>query len=106
MNESALQAICGLKVSGARLITGDAGISFANGATLAIYNRFTLTGISPSDAKLLIGKATSNIQEDPHTISIEFENQIAIRIDMRDGAYTGPEAMELCFPGEPVAIWN
>jgi hypothetical protein len=106
MNESALQAICGLKVSGARLITGDAGISFENGATLAIYNRFTLTGISPSDSKQLIGKAASKIHEAPHTISIEFENQMAIRVDMRDGAYTGPEAMELCLPGEPIAIWN
>ncbi|MCY1293139.1 hypothetical protein D3C80_1213540 [compost metagenome] len=106
MNESILQTLCGLKVSGARLVAGKAGISFENGTTLAIFNRFTLTGIAPADAGLLVGEAVSGICEAPNTISIEFGSRASIRIDMRDNAYTGPEAMELCSPGEPIAIWN
>ncbi|MCY1304693.1 hypothetical protein D9M70_544560 [compost metagenome] len=106
MSESILQTISSLKVSEATFTTGAAEISFENGATLVIYNRFTLTGISPAEAKSLIGKTVSHIDDSPQAISIEFEKRIIIKIDMRDNAYTGPEAMELSVPGEPVAIWN
>ena len=106
MGKSKLQVICGLKVVDAVLAIGDAGMSFENGISLAIYNKFVLVGIALGDAKLLIGKVVADVDEREHIITIKFENSMAIKIDMRDEAYTGPEAMQLRVPGEPIVIWN
>lgn len=104
MGKSKLQLICGLKVADVVLAIGDAGISFKNGVSLAIYNNFVLVGIILGDANLLIGKVVIGVDESEHTITIKFENNIAINIDMRDEAYTGPEVMQLRVPGEPIVI--
>ncbi len=106
MGNSKLKTICGLKIVDAVLAIGDAGISFENGISLAIYNQFALLGITMTDARLLIGKVVSNVDEDKYTITIKLENDLSIQIDMRDEAYTGPEAIQLCIPGEPIVIWN
>lgn len=95
-----------LKVTDAAFDTDGAGLAFDNGTTLAIYNRFELDGISTDRVSDLIGSSVSDVTEGANTITIEFEGRFAIRIDMRDAAYHGPEAMQLRVPGEPIVIWN
>ncbi len=106
MGKSKLKVICGLKVVDAILTEGDAGISFEKGISLAVYNRFELVGFTSRDTQLLIGNGVTDVEEDVNTTTIRFENGWVLRVDMRDGAYTGPEAMQLRVPGDPIVIWN
>jgi hypothetical protein len=106
MGKSKLRIICGLKVIDALWTDGDSGISFENGISLAIYNRYILEGFDLSEANSLIGKIVTSIDEAADTTTIRFGNDWAILIDMRDEAYTGPEAMQLRIPGESIVIWN
>lgn len=103
---SKLNVICGLKVADVVLVIGDAGMSFEGGISLSIYNRFEVAGITLSDAHTLIGKAVTDVEVGECAITIRFEHRFAIQIDMREDAYTGPEAMQLRVPGEPIVIWN
>jgi hypothetical protein len=104
--ESKLTAICGLKVVDAVLTIDDSGVSFENGISLAIYNKIELMGFTLVDAHILIGKAVVDVEEGKHAITIKFENNFAIQIDMREEAYAGPEAIQLRVPGKPIVIWN
>lgn len=106
MEKSKLKVICGLKVTDAVWTEGDAGISFEHGISLAIYNKYEFVGFGLDNAKLLIGNFVTDVDESSNTITIRFKNNFALRIDMRDEAYTGPEAMQLRVPGEPIVIWN
>lgn len=106
MGQSKLSVICGLKVADAVLAEGDAGIMFENGISLAIYNRYELEGFVLSDAHRLTGNVVTHVDEGSDTTTIRFENNWALRVDMREEAYTGPEAMQLRAPGEPIVIWN
>lgn len=81
-------------------------ICFENGVSLAIYNKYKLVGIGVSDEKLLVGSIVIDVDESTDATTIMFENNSALRIDMRDEAYTGPEALQLRVPGEPIMIWN
>lgn len=101
-----LKAICGLKVIDVALSVGDAGFSFENGTSLAIYNNFELVGLDANDAKKLIGKTVTDVVESKDTVTIKFENKSAIHVDMRDVAYYSPEAMQLRVQGEPIVVWN
>lgn len=106
METSKLKAIRGFKVLDAVLDIDDAGISFENGASLAIYNNFELAGAFSNNAQLLVGKIVTDVDESEYAITIKFGEDFIIRIDMRDDAYNGPEAIELRIPGEPIVIWN
>ena len=106
MEKSKLSVIRGLKIVDVELVEDGAGISLENGINLIIYNKYRLIGLNFEDAHLLIGHMVTHIEEDIDTITIKFENDRALRIDMKDDAYTGPEAMQLRVPGEPIVIWN
>lgn len=104
---SKLRVLLGLNVVDATLIVGDAGILFGNKTSLAIYNKFELTGIPDNDAQTLIGNTIDDVDESDGVITIKFKkNNASIKIDMKDDAYTGPEAIQLRVPGEPIVIWN
>ena len=105
-NQSKLRSICGLKIVDVDLSPGDAGLAFEDGATLAIYNAFQVSGFSPGTSKKLIGKSIKAISEDESKIVLTFEGQKSITIDMRDEAYWGPEAIQLCRPDQPIVVWN
>lgn len=106
MGKSKLSVICGLKVADAVFAEGDAGINFENGISLAIYNRYELVGFVSSDVQYLLGINVTDVDVGADALTIRFENNWALRVDMRDEAYTGPEAMQLRVPGEPIVIWN
>lgn len=106
MGKSKLSVICGLKVADAVFAEGDAGIKFENGISLVIYNRYELVGFVSSDAQYLLGINVTAVDVGADTLTIRFGNNWALRVDMRDEAYTAPEAMQLRVPGEPIVIWN
>jgi len=106
MKKSKLGVICGLKVSDSVFTDGDIGIAFENGVSLAVYNKHELIGFSHDDMPALIGKTVIRVDESSDATTVEFDSNLAIRIDMRDEAYMGPEAMQLRVPGEHIVIWN
>jgi hypothetical protein len=106
MSNKKLESIVGLRVVDAILTIGDAGIRFENGASLAIYNEFSLTGFSQNEERLLINNLVTRINDSGNKISIFFEKELSIEIDMHEESYTSPEAMQLRIPGEPIIIWN
>jgi hypothetical protein len=106
MEKSKLDIICGRRVVDVSFAEEDIGIEFENNIRLAIYNRCELIGCSMMDAYQLIGNTIVSVSETADTIAIKFENNFILRVDMRDESYTGPEAMQLCIPGEPIVIWN
>ncbi|MDA8485650.1 hypothetical protein NNO07_21490 [Pseudomonas resinovorans] len=106
MNNSKLEIICGVKISDISLIDNDAGIVFENGCSPSIYNKFTLSGINKRDEKILIGRKITKINEDAQEITMTLEGNFMITINMRDNAYSGPEALQLRIPGNPIVIWN
>jgi len=106
IEHSKLRVICGLRVVDVLLTEGDAGIRFEDGTSLAIYNKHELVGFVLRDMPSLIGNIVTDVHEGADTTTITFENNWALRIDMRDEAYIGPEAMQLRVPGKPIVIWN
>lgn len=106
MKVPTLSVICGLKVLDAVSDEEGAGIDFEKGINLVIYNTYELLGFPVNDVQHLIGKIVTHVDDGEETVTIKFENNIVLRVDMRDEAYIGPEAMELCVPGEPDVIWG
>ncbi len=106
MRSSKLRHLCGLRVVDAVLSEGNVGFSFEKGTSLAIYNKIELVGFASNDEKMLIGNVVEDVDEENNIIKIRFQNNLEIRIDMRDEAYVGPEAMQLRIPGEPIVIWS
>lgn len=105
MVRSKLSAICGLKISAVDWTPGNAGIAFENGATLNIYNSFVVPDSSRM-ATALIGESVTDVTENPDTVTIVFSTGIQLRIGMGADAHTGPEAMQLRMPGQPIVVWN
>jgi hypothetical protein len=106
MRSSKLRHICGLRVVDAVLNEGNIGFSFEKGISLAIYNKIELVGFTSNGKQMLIGNVVEDVDEKNNMITIRFRNSLEIRIDMRDEAYMGPEAMQLRIPGEPIVIWS
>lgn len=104
--QAKLKALCNLKVTDAVLSLGDAGLSFENGTSLAIYNAFELVGLDVEDTKKLVGQIITDVVESQERVTIRFSNTTVLHVDMRDGAYHGPEAMQLRVPGEPIVVWS
>ncbi len=106
MKKSKIQVICGLKVVDMVLSEDSAGVVFENEVNLIIYNKFILIGVTSYKAKKIIGKVVIGVEENEFSVTINFEDSLAIKIDMNDEAYSVPEAMQLLVPGEPIVIWN
>lgn len=103
MNSEVLEALCGMSVAASTLVVGDAGIEFDNGASLAIYNGFDVEALGSEGC---VGKRVCAAYEFEDRIEIHFDGGGVIKIDMRDAAYNGPEALQLRIPGRPIVIWN
>jgi len=106
MDKSKLSVLFGLKVVDVVLADGDIGIGFENGISLSIYNKYELEGFVLSDALRLVGNTVTYVDEQKEVITIRFENNWVLRVDMRDEAYSGPEAMQLRVPDDPIVVWN
>lgn len=93
-------------MAAATLETGDAGIELENGAQVAFYNLFEINAKQPLSAEDLVGRTVIDVKESESSIEIVFEGDLSITVDMKDEAFTGPEAIQLLVPGESIVIWN
>ena len=103
-----LTDLIGLTVVDIDLPDGDfsAGIRFENEAAIGIHNDYETRGFSRSSAQELVGRSIKAVSEDSAHISITFDNDWRIEIDMSDEGYSGPEAVELHVPRKFPTIWN
>lgn len=106
MSETKLNTIVGPKLTNIVLSDDGVGIEFEAGIRLTIYNKFTLSGPIFNDGRIVVGSVVNQVKESADVITICFEDGSSIKIDMRDDAFLGPEAIQLNVPGEPIVIWN
>jgi len=98
--------LIGRTVIDADLTQQDAGLLFDGKISLNIYNNFVVEGFTANDTKQLVGAKVTNVNETQDAVTLEFNTGVQIAIDLRDCAYTCPEAMQLRVPGCPIMIWN
>jgi len=77
---------------------------FEQDIVLNIYNEFKLS--NNHDVSSLNGIKVLKVEEKPEAVILYFSNGTRLDIDLRDEAYNGPEALELCVPGQPTVVWN
>ena len=96
----------GLRVTHVVLDEGNAGLAFEDGSTLSVYNKFVVKRVAADSEEKICGKRLLSARETFDMIILEFESSITMQIYMGDSGYTGPEALQLRIPGEPIVIWN
>lgn len=106
MNEDRLLVLVGRTVIDVDLTPQDAGLLLDGQITLNIYNQFVVTGLARNDARLLVEAKVMDVQETQDLMFLEFDAGVRIEVDLRDSAYTSPEAVQLRIPGRPIIVWN
>jgi hypothetical protein len=88
-------------------LEGQVSISTDDGWSLHIYNRVAFSGLHPADAppwSLRLEVAGSALDESGLTLT--FGDGSALHVDLSDGGYAGPEAMQLNAPDGRITVWN
>ena len=102
---SPLHSLEGLSVTNVVQLHGYIQLRFGDEIGMSIYNDVSVT---PSAIRIdgLVGKMVISITEQEDCINIRFLDGSQLRIEMRQEAYKGPEAIELHRKGFPPVIWN
>lgn len=103
---SKLANLYGMKVTNADIDSGSCLLQFEGGFHLVIYNPFEIFGLPVNKIKSLTNDLIENVVEGEDVISLNFKSNILIKIDMRDEAYLGPEALQLRLSDGTFIIWN
>jgi hypothetical protein len=103
-----LERLVGTTVVSADLAQGQFAIRLEGGWRLTIYNRFVISSVQAereaASPKTLPGNCISGVTLTHDHLKLELTDGSAVEIDLRDEAYTGPEAMMLVDPsGEIMA---
>lgn len=77
---------------------------FEEGAILNVYNDFEVSG--DGRVSSLEGAKVEEVEDTEVAATLRFSGDKSLRIDLRDAAYSGPEALALRMPGKPVVVWN
>lgn len=77
------------------------------GWVLAIYNRYALISIDKSRiaADAINGGVIVSVETIQEVVAISFESGATLLIDMSDGGFRGPEAMQLSGPEGEIVVW-
>ena len=105
MSTSPLHEIEGLTVTSAEVVHDYVQLAFGDEIGLSIYNPIAITPQSISVDKL-IGRIVVSASESADAIELAFSDGVFIKVDMREQAYQGPEALQLDRKGLPIVIWN
>jgi hypothetical protein len=95
------------KVSSVQRDTEALTVVFGDAYVLAVFNRLDLEDTSnhaETDASLIVGKMLLSIQQCSESTAFDFEGS-QLDIELRDAAWTGPEAAVLYERGVPVVVW-
>ena len=72
-----------------------------------IYNPLIIDGLDKTKSlKQLVNKKVLFVNESSEFIEIHLEDNIILRIDLRDESFTGPEALSLHGPNNLIVVWN
>jgi hypothetical protein len=82
---------------------------FDNDAVLTIYNPFVISQRASSFTSInslndSIVKSIEVIEHDCVTFTFDDDLQLSIKVDYE--SFTGPEALELNIPNEPIMVWD
>jgi hypothetical protein len=102
--ESQLKVLVNLRVESTAELHDYLQLFFEEGSILSIYNEFELS--DSGDTNSLQGATLKKVEETQDTIALDFSNEQHLRIDLRDEAYRGPEAVVLHVPGKFIVVWN
>ena len=102
---SKLANLYGMKVTNVD-IDSEGLLQFEGGFHLVIYNPFEIFGLPLDEIKSLTNDLIVNVTEEENIITLKFKSNILIKIDMRDEAYSGPEALQLRLSDGTFIIWN
>jgi hypothetical protein len=102
--KSKLKVLVGLSVTGVLKIHDYVQLFFEKDITLNIYNDYRLT--KGAEIASLKEARVEKIEEKQDELILYFSEAKRLRIDLRDEAYNGPEALQLNVPGEPTVVWN
>lgn len=106
MTSRRLSILVGRRIVDADMAPQDGGLMFDGEITLSVYNRYELVDSGHADAQPLVGSIVLGVEEAADKVVILLDNGCHVEIDLTDDAYSGPEAMQLRVPGEPIVIWT
>ncbi len=78
-------------------------VIFADGTNMSILNPYIYDG---ADVFTVSKVKVRDACETDELLSIRFENNKVLQVDMTDDAFVGPEAIVLVREGEPTVVWN
>jgi hypothetical protein len=105
LNRNPLGCLVGRRVTEAVEIHDYVQLAFGTKVGISIYNDFE---ISPNQVRFhdLTGLKVTAVQSSADQEAILFEDGVSLRVDIRDEAFEGPEAMQLNRIGCPPVVWN
>lgn len=101
---SCLDHLVGSTVKNAIRVHDYHQLFFEEGAILNVYNDFEVSG--GEGVGSLEGAKVEGVEDTEDAAALRFSGEKSLRIDLRDAAYSGPEALALRMPGKPVVVWN
>ena len=100
-----VQQLKGSSITQAIPIEDYLNIEFSDGSVLSIFNHYTLKGDS-TDFSAIAGSKLVAVDEQPKKITFNFSTRQKIEVDLSDDGFTGPEAMMLVIPNQPIVVWR
>ena len=102
--KSYLEALEGLTIN--EVIKGyECSLQFAaKDVMLNISTEFEIS--DNSNVSTLQGLKVERVQETQNAATLYFSDGRSLRINLREEARAGPEALVLHRPGEPIVVWN
>jgi hypothetical protein len=110
MSASPIDDLIGLRLTSHEPVEDYVQLSFEEGAAiLSIYNRYEVRGPEPELGQGLgnmMGRRLIGVATGPDFVEFTFEQGSSVVVDLRDDAYTGPEAMHLLRSGRATVVWR
>ena len=110
MNQSPLNDLIGLRLTSHKCIEDYVQVTLEDGAAvLSVYNPCEVRGPeseSRHTIRSVIGRRLHEVATRPDLVELKFGEGWSIAVDIRDEAFTGPEAMVLHRPGKSPVVWT
>lgn len=100
---TALDILIGLFVQRIEKVHDYVQVIFSDGTVLNIFNSYSYDGVSLLDISDVKVIKADELEEE---ININLENSGVLSINLKEGAYNGPEAMVLIRESKPTVVWS
>jgi hypothetical protein len=102
--------LIGLTLTSVDVSTDLVRLLFEDGWRLIIYNpcAMEVSGLSVplGDGNMLIGRTVITSVTTCDGFELQLSGGVSLRVDLRDEAFVGPEAMQLIGPTGEIIVWN